>query len=296
MTTERLEEFAVLANILNYSKAAEKLFISQPILSRHIKELERELGAALFVRDTHSVELTDEGKFLLKWVRPLLEKTERTVSALSGEQSIGKGKIHITCSEQTLSTQILTFIRSFIEGYPDIQLDLAPIITASKKELIYSCDVFLTPCDFLDMLRRDTEGVYLKAQQPLLAIPPFHHFGDMQEIRLEDLKGEDLIVPFTDEMFGPYARNALAATRKCHGMLRKIGAESAQAGLLMVELGVGVMLIPHHLKHRVYPQTRTIPVADPDCVFPIYAYLNRSADNPAAELFFEKLCENFKLT
>lgn len=294
MTTERLEEFAVLASILNYSKAAEKLFISQPILSRHIKELERELGASLFVRDTHGVVLTDEGKFLLKWVQPLLEKTERAVSALSDEHAGGKGKIHITCSEQSLSTHILAFIRSFIEGYPDIQLDLAPIMTGSKKELIYSCDIFLTPCDFLDMLRRDAEGVYLKAQQPLLAIPPFHHFGDMQEIRLEDLKGEDLIVPFADEMFGPYARNALATARKCHGTLRKIGAESAQAGLLMVELGVGVMLIPHHLKHRVYPQTRTIPVVDADCVFPIYAYLNHSTGNLAAELFFEKLCEEFK--
>jgi methylated-DNA-[protein]-cysteine S-methyltransferase len=40
MTTERLKEFVILANILNYSKAAEKLFISQPVLSRHIKELE----------------------------------------------------------------------------------------------------------------------------------------------------------------------------------------------------------------------------------------------------------------
>lgn len=294
MTTERLEEFAVLASILNYSKAAEKLFISQPILSRHIKELERELGTALFVRDTHGVALTDEGKFFLKWVQPLLEKTERAVSALSDEHLGRAGTVRITCSEQSLTTHILAFIRSFTEGYSDIQLDLTPIITGSKREMIYSCDVFLTPCDFLDMLRRDTEGAYLKAQQPLLAIPPFHHFGDMQEIQLEDLKCEDLIVPFADETFGPYARNAMAAARKCHGTLRKIGAENAQAGLLMVELGVGVMLIPHHLKHRVYPQTRTIPVADRDCVFPIYAYLNRSANNPAAKLFYKKLCEAFQ--
>ena len=293
MNTERLEEFAVLANVLNYSRAAEKLFISQPILSRHIKELEQELGTALFVRDTHGVSLTDEGRFFLKWVQPLLEQTERAISALSEEHANSRGTVRILSSEQSLSTHVLAFIRSFMEAYPDIQLNLTPLMMGSKREMIYSCDVFLTPCDFLDFLRRDAGGAYLKTQQPLLAIPPLHHFGDMQEIRLEDLKGENLIVPFAEETYGPYARNAMAAARKCHGVLRKISAESAQAGLLMVELGAGVMLIPHHLKHRVYAKTRTIPVIDTDCVFPIYAYHNRSTNNAAANLFYEKLLAAF---
>lgn len=294
MTTERLEEFMVLADMLNYSKAAEKLFISQPILSRHIKELEEEFHATLFIRDTHGVALTDEGKYFLKWIQPLLAKTDRALGALSDENANRSGSVHMICAEQSLSTHILSFVRAFMENYPDIQLHLSPIATASRREMVYSCDLFLTPCDFLDIMRRDTKGAYLKAQQSLLAIPPYHHLGDLQEIRLEDLRGETLIVPFADEAFGPYARNALAAYKKCHGALYKIGTENAQSGLLMVELGAGVMLIPHHLKHRVYPMTRTIPIVDNECVFPIYAYLNRSTGNSAAELFFEKLCEEFR--
>ena len=75
MTTERLEEFVMLANILNYSKTAEKLFISQPVLSRHIAELEASFSTKLFTRTRHGVSLTEEGQYLLKWVLPFLEKS-----------------------------------------------------------------------------------------------------------------------------------------------------------------------------------------------------------------------------
>ena len=293
MTTERLEEFAILANVLSFSRAAEKLYISQPILSRHIKDLEKEIGCTLFVRDTHGVALTDEGKYFLRWVEPLLGQTDRVLSEMAGENSAREGSIRILSSEQALSTHILSFIRAFIGNYPGIRLSITPLMTSQRRELIYSSDILLSPCDFTDLMRADTEGQFLKRQQALLAIPPHHHLGDMQEIHLEDLSGETLIVPFADEMFGPYARNATAAIRKCRGSVRKVSAENAQAGLLMVELGAGVMLIPHHLKHRVYPTTLTIPVVDPMCVFPIYVYRNKGTENPAAELFYEKICAEF---
>ena len=286
MTTERLEEFVMLANLLNYSKAAERLFISQSVLSRHIKELEGDFGVPLFCRDTHSVTLTDEGRYLLKWARQLLEQAERAVSALNGEAGVQGEQLHILASEQCLSTHVLAFVRSFAANYPGIALHLSPLMGGSRRELIYTCDLFLSPCDFVDILRSDTEGTLLGKQQPLLAIPPQSRLGDMQKIELQDLRGESLVVPYAEEMFGPYARNAMAASRKCRGELHRLSAESPQAGLLQVELGAGVMLIPHHLKHRVYPLTRTIPVADPDCRFPIFAYWNKSRENPAAALFY----------
>lgn len=294
MTTERLEEFAVLANLLNYSKAAETLFVSQSILSRHIKSIEEELGVTLFIRDTHGVRLTDEGKYLLKWAEPILKRAERAVAELTSDAQRFEGSVRILCEEQTLSTPVLTFLRSFHGYYPGIDIRLSPIIGSSKKEHIYGTDILLSSCDFLETLRKDASGVYLTSQEPLLAIPPYHHLGDLQEIRLEDLAGENLIVPQVDELYDPYARNAMIAGRKCRGALRKLSAENIYAALLMVELGAGVMLIPHHLKHRIYPHTRAVSVADPDCVFPIFAYRNKTSENPAAELFFDRIHEEFK--
>lgn len=78
-----LRYFAVVAEESNISRAAQRLFISQPPLSRHIRHLESQLGVALFLRHTKGLILTDEGKRVLDIVRPLLCLQERTLSALS---------------------------------------------------------------------------------------------------------------------------------------------------------------------------------------------------------------------
>lgn len=293
MTTERLEEFRVLATILNYSRAAEKLFISQSILSRHISELESDLGTQLFIRNRHSVQLTEDGKFLLKYIEPLLGKTETVISKLSDERIGAEGSLSITCAEQTLSTRIIDFLRNFQDRYPEIRMMVSPLSTADRHRLIYSCDVLLSISDFTDLLSNDIEAAFLCDQQPLVAIPPMHHIGDLQEVSLDQLRGETIIVPSADKLTDPYIRNFMLANRKCHGTLHRLTATGTDAALLMVELGYGLMLIPHHLKQRVYPHTRTVTITDPECRFSIFAYRNKVNENRAAELFFEQLCKEF---
>ena len=65
MDIELLKEFLILARCLNFSNAADSLYMSQPVLSRHIQNLENHLGVALFSRDKHSVTLTDIGKIFV---------------------------------------------------------------------------------------------------------------------------------------------------------------------------------------------------------------------------------------
>ena len=64
MKTEKLYEFLVLSKTLNYSRAAETLYISQSALSKHILEIEQELNTQLFLRTTHDVKLTEAGLYL----------------------------------------------------------------------------------------------------------------------------------------------------------------------------------------------------------------------------------------
>ena len=294
MNTDRLEEFRALAHILNYSKTAEQLYLSQSILSRHIQELEQEVGTTLFMRDTHAVRLTDEGKYFLKWAEQLLEHVEHTMSALSGSGQGVAGTVQVMYSASVLNTGVMRFIRDFAQRYPEIALEFSTATEASRQEHLYGVDLVLSPCDYMDALSASAEGALLGYQTPLLAIPPYHHLGDRNYIRPEDLRGETLIVPFIDDLYGPYARNAMLAYRKCHGELRRIGAESPGAALLMVEMGKGVMFIPHHLKASVYAMTRTLTVSDPECRFPICLYRNRSRNNPAAALFFERMKAEFQ--
>jgi DNA-binding transcriptional LysR family regulator len=77
-----LRYFAVVAEENNISRAAQRLFISQPPLSRHIRHLETLLGVTLFVRHTKGLILTAEGERVLELIRPLLALQETTLSAL----------------------------------------------------------------------------------------------------------------------------------------------------------------------------------------------------------------------
>lgn len=291
MTTERLQEFVMLGTVLSFSRAAENLFLTQSVLSRHIKEMEAELSVTLFTRNTHGVALTNEGRYLMKEAASILKKANLTTALLTADAYRAEGGVSIRCHEQTLCTPVLSFIQSFRAHYPDIRLTFHMIPSAPDIGVIDEADLLLSPCDFTDCLPAEMTAVHLLSQDALLAFPPYHHFGDRTEIELVDLSGETLFVPFMEEVFGSYARNALLAAKKSSGRLYRVDVASPMDGLLAVELGEGLMLIPHHLKHRVYPHTRTLKVIDPECVFPVYAYLNTAKRNEAARLFYESLRE-----
>ncbi|MGY9372413.1 LysR family transcriptional regulator [Citrobacter pasteurii] len=78
-----LRYFTVVAEENNMSRAAQRLFMSQPPLSRHIRQLEERLGVTLFVRHTRGLTLTEEGQHVLEMVRPLLALQDKTYIALS---------------------------------------------------------------------------------------------------------------------------------------------------------------------------------------------------------------------
>lgn len=77
MELRQLRNFITLAETLNFSRAAEALYISQPSLSQQVSEMERELGVSLFKRTRRSVELTDAGNVLLREARILIQSAEQ---------------------------------------------------------------------------------------------------------------------------------------------------------------------------------------------------------------------------
>ena len=91
----KVRYFVAVAERLHFSRAAEELLIAQPALSRQIRALEKDLGTALFVRDSHGVELTDAGRRLLDDARPLLAAADaarrRVEQAARGEDTLVVG-------------------------------------------------------------------------------------------------------------------------------------------------------------------------------------------------------------
>ncbi len=98
VTDFRLKVFRVAAERLSFTRAAEELFISQPAVTKHINELERQLGVPLFVRRSNSVFLTTEGEVLLGYARRILALYADLNDALGDENGEPVGMLHVGAS------------------------------------------------------------------------------------------------------------------------------------------------------------------------------------------------------
>lgn len=294
MTTEQLNEFYILSMTLSYSETAEKLYISQPALSRHIQSMEDELNVHLFSRTTRKVVLTSEGKFFLSQVPRLLKRATDIESLMNLESISTSGSVKILFALQTLNSGILQFLRNFQEQYNNIHLETIPLTLHSGIDMVYNADIMISPCDFTKTKPADINAILATTQSALLAIPPYHHFGEEPYVSLFDLRNETLIIPYADELESPYAQLSFIANRKCCGHLAKIAATTEEQAFLQVELGYGVMILPHNLKHHVHVHTQTVPLSDPECCFPIYVYHNPNNNNGTAALFFKSIMKHFQ--
>lgn len=291
MNTTRLYEFLALARVLNYSKAAKALFISQSVLSRHMQELEKEFGCALMVRNTHGVTLTEAGRVLANEGGALIQKCESAISHLRESTAPAEGKLHVGISlEFSYSGHIRKFLQHFSHNYPQIELicDVLPFHT--PQSIITSYDLFFTPCDFSD-LPASVERFFVERHGIYAILPPDHALLSTGTMRLHQLKGETLIVPYADELFGPYARNYLLTEKAVKGQLAHIEVDNLSTALFLVSMGKGICLAPRYAQNLLPRDTFVVSVADSNCRFDEYLYCNKEIS--AAALFFQDFKQRY---
>lgn len=113
-----LRYFLEIARTNNMSRAAETLHISQPTLSKQMKDLEQELGKKLFRRGSSSVSLTDEGMLLRKRAEDILDMVDKTTDEFKALNNIMGGEVHIGCAESHQIKYLARTIKEFKEKYP----------------------------------------------------------------------------------------------------------------------------------------------------------------------------------
>jgi LysR family transcriptional regulator, glycine cleavage system transcriptional activator len=118
-----LRAFEAVARRLNFSAAAEELYLTQPAISRQIKSLEDELGAPLFVRGTRKVELTGAGVQLLRGVMPLLQRLDNTVRQIRSAR--GRRHVSVATFASFASLWLLPRLRDFEAAHPDIDIRIS---------------------------------------------------------------------------------------------------------------------------------------------------------------------------
>lgn len=126
-----LRYFLAVCESKNISKAASVLHISQPSLSRQLKNLEQELGVTLFTRGPHEISLTEQGYYLRDHAQDIVNMVEKTKINITKEDVVS-GELYIGAGESIAMKRIMQVIDSILKDYPDVRVNLlagtAPII------------------------------------------------------------------------------------------------------------------------------------------------------------------------
>lgn len=293
MTTERLFEFLVLSQTLSFSAAAKKLFMTQSTLSRHIAELEEELGVKVLERSTHSVRLTHPGRMLASRVPRLLEKSEAALSQLRLAGSRTSGSVSIVCLENTIHEQLVIFLNYFSAKYPDIDFSIEVQDRSDRVAVFESFDLSFTGFELQKLPTYITSAAVFHTPGVLSTLEN-HRLSNNYHIRLEDLAGETLIVPYADEVFCSYAVVRQLAEKSAGYSLNVMKVPNVQSALSAVAFGKGVAILPRYLGENNLLNVWSVDISTPGCVFDTWVYHNTSRENPAADLMMEEL-SNFNI-
>ena len=200
-----LEVFYAVARHLNFSRAAEELYISQPAVSKHVKDLERDLGVDLFRRNGRRVELTDAGRLVYDYAGHALVLTEGLRRALSEIHSPGRGYLRLTATYALATYVVPRVLASFQAGYPDVQLSLQVSNkgTAIRQVLQHQADIGIIDCQTIPPEVQWQR--FARVPVALLASPAHQPAGGV--VDLVELSQETII---TEEK-GSHTREALEA-------------------------------------------------------------------------------------
>lgn len=173
-----LRYFLTVARESSVTRAAERLHVSQPTLSKQIKELEAELGKKLFIRGSTSVRLTEEGMLLRKRAEDILDMVDKTEGEFKALNEITGGDIRIGCAESDGIKHLAWRIKVLQKDYPRIRVhlysgdtdDLAERLDRGQLDfVVISQEVDLSKYNYLKLPVMDTWGVIMRKDSPLAA-------------------------------------------------------------------------------------------------------------------------------
>lgn len=189
-----LKYFLAVAREQNISAAAQSLFLSQPTLSRQLKELEEELGKQLFIRGSRKITLTEEGLLLRKRAEEIVELLDKTEQELSRSDEQVSGEIYIGAGETDGLRLIAKAAKELQEQYPQITYRIisgdAVDITERLDKGLIDFALLLEPVDiskysYLKFPVKDVWGVLMRRDCPL---------AQKKSISPKDLRDMPLIV------------------------------------------------------------------------------------------------------
>ncbi len=241
MEFHQLRYFCALAKAANFTRAAERLGISQPSLSQQIGKLEKKIGAPLFVRLGRTVRLTPYGEALLPRALLILKEISETESSLSNLQDGTRGVLRVGIIPTIMPYLIAPHIHGFCSMFPDLEVQLSEKITARLVEDVQAGQLDLAVLS-LPISNPDLVCSELFREALFLAVGESHPLAKSKIVALKDLAPERLLLLREGHCFRD---NVMTACTRANTQVHSV-FETDQLGSIfpLVASGFGITLVP----------------------------------------------------
>lgn len=290
MEWNQLRYFQTVAQLEHFTRASEKLSVSQPALSRAIARLEEELGAPLFDRQGRTVSLNRYGKIFLNRVNRAMQEIsagekeiEDLIDSLAGSVSLG----FILSQGSSLVPDVLGLFR---KDYPIIKFQLYQNITNNILDQLESSDLDFCICT-KPVSRKNVHWIQLLTEELFIIVPKDHPLAQKEIIKLNELAKESFITFKREVTLGEITNRLF----KEAGFIPEVTFEGEDiitiSGLVAAKLGIA--LIPH-IKGLDITEISQLRVSEPVCQRVIgLAWVEGRYLSPAAIRFREFVQEHF---
>jgi DNA-binding transcriptional LysR family regulator len=288
MELRQLRHFVAVAEDGNISRAAKRVFLTQPALSRQIKALEEEIGQRLLERQAHSIRLTPPGEAMLREARELLRHADQ---ALERVRDAGQGpRLRVGYAPSLAAGMLSATVENFTQKHPNARVELFDLSTS----------------EMLAGLETDTLDVAISVGEPRqtrtlkwtplvrapwrLAVGRNHRLARRASVTPAEIAREPLLV-YCQRDYPEYWEMVTGWLRE-HGERPKIAGEHDGVDSLMaaVESGLGVALVATRKSHRI-PERVVLKELSPDPALLCVAAIRRAdrADDKPLAVFIEEL-------
>lgn len=261
MDIRQLQYFVQVARMNSFSKAAESLYITQPTISKMIRNLEEELGAALFYREGKSIRLTDAGEVLLSKAQNIVESFTSLSSELDSLRNLKRGHIRIGLPPMVGASFFPAVIGEFHRRYPEVTIRLhedgAKKVEDDVESGLLDIGAIVLP------VSTDKFHCFTFVEEKLeLLVPIGHRLAGEGTVALKELEEEEFVL-FRED-FALHDRIITECIKA--GFQPKVVYESSQWDLIsqMVGAGMGIALLPQTICRDIdRSRIAVISLADP---------------------------------
>jgi DNA-binding transcriptional LysR family regulator len=283
MELRHLRYFIAAAETENITRAALKLHVSQPALSRQVRDLEDELGFLLLERSAKSVRLTEAGRVFLTEARAVIQRVADGVQAARAVATGRGGEIHVGYAPSLTARILPPTLRAFQAALPGVRVKLHDLAT---EEMLSGLRAGRLQLSFLvkpDRGRlRGLRFEELARDSVRLALSPRHPLAQRRRVTLAEVANEPLIIYSREEYPEHYESViALLATVKANPRVAE-EHESVISLIAAVEAGTGVALVSESLSCIAGPRLKLTPLSpDPAPLVVGAAWSKQGLTSPA---------------